>query len=584
MNDDEIKNLQFSGEAYRLAQIFRPSLSVSVMWTVLFYRPMLFLTDSVLWTMRIVPVIMGTLAIPASFAAARAMKFSILPSLVAAGCVASMPWAIFWSRQQWAGGIVLFQALLLAGLARIIWQGGGWISVLVATMGLFGILYDYPGGWAMIGMPILAALLARGYAQRVKALVVFGVALILWIPWLLEAKGWMSNVTTKSITEGTGILSVAFVPVFFKAVYRTLRTFVFPEGSIYWTSLQGVAMHPVAVLVAAVLGVFSAGFRVGAFLLLGFFGATISAIMSSNSGASGHRMITAYLFIALATGAFFQFLAKRFAGAGQRRFLSVVAAAFLLLVSAQSMRIFLSPEFWHGSSGVFSYGATKVSEAIKLPAQRPTVVDFELSRMLGARLVPDPRISVFSYENWMPNTAGDYAFSPPVSVIYPLYQRALVADKLQAYGEGQSLAFIASFDQADVERWRNFGWSADIICGTRSLLKTQIPSLIFGGGIRWSWDCREEQSIVYRGRWLGGQGELSLWYGGLADLEFRNETSGVGNRVSGNQGWLNIPVATRDELTITLRIKSGAPIRLLEGKDGAGELVGLEKFEPLTAR
>lgn len=580
LNDDEIKTLKYSAEVLDRRAIFTPILNVSMLWTVLFYAPALAMSESVLWTMRIVPVVLGTLAIPASFAVGRALAFSVVPSLVGAACVASMPWAVFWSRQHWASGIIFFEAILLAALGRIIWRRGGWIDVAVGGVGLFGILYDYTGGWVMIGMPILALVIAPGKSQRIKCLGVLLVSLVTWIPWLVQAEQWMHIVTSKSIAEGSNHMAVSFLSEFAHGAVKTFRTFVYPEGAIYWTSLQGVAMHPIVVLVVAGLGLLVSLFKRSFFLAIGFLGGTVPAIMSSRGAASGHRMIACYLFISIAVAAFFEFLWSRSTAKKYRAGVAVGAAAFTAVISMQGMQIFLSPDFWKGSDGVFWYGATKVSESINLPVTKPIVVDFELARILESRLIPNPGYSVISYETLMPTAPVEYAFSPPLSVLYPLYSGGLAPAKVRTYGAGATMAFTATFGEEDVRRWQSFGWHADVLCGATSIAKVQVPALFFGAGLRWIWRCNDTRKFVYRGRWLGESTELTLVTVGTVNVEVKNLTNGSTSTLQQGHSSVNFTVAPQDNIMVTVNVEDGTQVRLLNGRDGRGETISLDKVQP----
>ena len=584
LNDDEIKTLAFANEVVGESRIFRPILNVPMFWTALLYFPFLSVSGSVFWTMRVVPVLLGTLAIPVAFSIGRSLSFGIVSSLVGAACVASMPWAIFWSRQHWASGIVFFEAILVSALARLVWRHGGWIEVAVATLGLCGVLYDYTGGWAMAGMPIVAALLASSMQQRIKCGAVLLAGLILWMPWLLQTDSWLHIVSSKSVGGGGGFLSGEFLQGFVHATRKTLRTFVYPEGTIYWTSLQGVAMHPIMVLVAAALGLVCCMFRRALFLGIGFFGGMMPTIMSSSTGASGHRMISCYLFISLAVAAFFEALSKLRPSHKYRSGVAVFAVIFMVAASIQSMRIFLSNDFWKGSEGVFWYGATKVSESIELPVTKPVVVDFELARFLEARNVPNPGYSVLSHENWMPHAPVEYNISPPLSFTLPLYQGALPESHLAVFGGGATQAFRATFDEKDVAEWRKCGWTVEALCGSESVMKAQLPAVVFGSSVQWTWRCQESQTLVYRGIWTGPKTELTLWLVGPFDVDVKISSGSKVRRTPNSSNYLNFSVATNDEITLVANVQNGLQMRLLKGRDGMGEIVPLRDVRPVVQR
>lgn len=579
LNDDEVKALKYSAEVFGNRAVFSPGIYVSMLWTSLFYAPFFSLTGSILWTSRIVPILFGTAAVPLSFSLGRALSFGVIPSLVIASLVASMPWAVFWSRQQWGIAVVFHQALLLCALARFIWKGGGKFEVFIGTLGLVGILYDYSAGWPMLGMPFVAILLASSMRQRVRCLLVVVLAVVLWIPWLCRSDAWLHYMTARSMANVASPES--FIPTFLKATKVVLRTLVYPEGAIYWISLQGVAMHPVVVLVAGGLGLMSCLFRRALFLSLGFFAGLLPAILSLNGVASGHRMLAAYLFISVAVGALFEFLLSSRVVLRVRAPAVAAAGVFALVAGMQGMQIFFSPPFWHKADDVFWYGITTVSESIELPVTRPTLVDFELSRFLEVRRVANPGYTVLSHETWMPRSSIEHNITPPLSFVLPLYQEALPASQIQTFGTGKTLAFRAAFNDADVAEWQRYGWTAEARCGSQTLAKSRMPFLIFGSSLQWTWRCVEPQTMVYRGVWSGGEKALTLWMVGSFNVEVRTTSGVVVQRPASPPNYLNFDVHPNDEITITAHLQNGFQMRLLEGRDGLGELVRLREVRPL---
>jgi hypothetical protein len=343
-------------------------------------------------------------------------------------------------------------------------------------------------------------------------------------------------------------------------------------------------MHPVMVLVAAALGLVCCMFRRALFLGIGFFCGLIPTIMSSSTGASGHRMISCYLFISLAVGAFFEFLGRLRLSRKYQASVAVVATIFIVVASIQSMRIFLSTDFWKGSEGVFWYGATKVSESIELPVTKPVIVDFELARFLEARNVPNPGYSVLSHENWMPNAPVEYNISPPLSFTLPLYRGALPESHLAVFGGGATQAFRATFDEKDVAEWRKCGWTVEALCGSESVMKAQLPAVVFGSSVQWTWRCQESQTMVYRGIWTGPKTELTLWLVGPFDVDVKISSGSKVRRTPNSSNYLNFSVATNDEITLVANVQNGLQLRLLKGRDGMGEIVPLRDVRPVVQR
>ena len=579
LNDDEVKTLRYSAEVFGNRTIFSPGIYVSMLWTTLFYAPFFSLSGSIFWTSRIIPILFGTAAVPLSFSLGRALSFGVMPSLVVASLVASMPWAVFWSRQQWGIAVVFHQALLLCALARLIWKSGGKFEVFIGTLGLVGILYDYSAGWPMLGMPFLAVLLAPSIRQRIRSFMIVVFAAVLWIPWLCRSDAWLHYMTARSI--GRSPSPEGFVSMLIKSTKVAVRTLVYPEGAIYWISLQGVAVHPVMVLVAGSIGLVCCLWRRAAFLGLGFGAGLLPAILSLNGAASGHRMLAAYLFISVATGALFEFLLSHSRLSRFRPFSFVAACVFTVLSGVQGMKIFFSPPFWYKADDVFWYGVTKISESIELPVERPTLVDFEVARFLEVRRVSRPGYTVLSHETWMPSAPIEHNIAPPLSFVLPVYKDALPASHIETFGAGKTMAFRATLDESDVAEWQRHGWAVEARCGSQTLAKFRMPFLVFGSSLQWNWRCVEPQTMVYRAVWLGAAKELTLWMVGSFHLEVRTSKGGVVQRPAAPPHYLNFNVATNDEITITASLQNGSQMRLLAGRDGLGDLVGLRDVRPL---
>ena len=87
--------------------------------------------------------------------------------------------------------------------------------------------------------------------------------------------------------------------------------------------------------------------------------------------------------------------------------------------------------------------------------------------------------------------------------------------------------------------------------------------------------------MVYRAVWLGAAKELTLWMVGSFHLEVRTSKGGVVQRPAAPPHYLNFNVATNDEITITASLQNGSQMRLLAGRDGLGDLVGLRDVRPL---
>ena len=163
INDDELKTLKRAVDSWRGGGLFGNGFEAPILYAVLFQAPVAMLVDSTFWGMRAYPLTLGILAVPVAFAICRGLRFSLVASFVGASLVGTLPWALFWGRMPWGGEIIFYEALLLAGVSRIVWRDGGLMDVVVAMLGLIGLLYEYTAAWAMIGIPPLAFLLAHSW-------------------------------------------------------------------------------------------------------------------------------------------------------------------------------------------------------------------------------------------------------------------------------------------------------------------------------------------------------------------------------------------------------------------------------------
>src|SRR5262249_51840040 len=90
------------------------------------------------WAIRSYSLVGGVLCIPAAFAAARALQLGVAPSLAAAGLIAVLPWAIFYSRVMQGAELTFQQLLLIAAPARLVSARGGPVARRWRTRALEG--------------------------------------------------------------------------------------------------------------------------------------------------------------------------------------------------------------------------------------------------------------------------------------------------------------------------------------------------------------------------------------------------------------------------------------------------------------
>jgi hypothetical protein len=184
----------------------------------------------------------------------------------------------------------------------------------------------------------------------------------------------------------------------------------------------------------------------------------------------------------------------------------------------------------------------------------------------------------------MPHAPIEYNISPPLSFILPLYQGALPESHLAIFGSGATQAFRATFDEKDVAEWQKHGWSVEARCGSQSVMKAQLPAVVFGSSVQWTWRCQELQTMVYRGQWAGPATELTLGLVGQFDVEVKTSSGTTTRRIPNSAQYLNFSVATNDEITIVANVQNGLQMRLLKGRAGLGEIVPLRDVRPVIQR
>src|SRR6185295_13022822 len=128
------------------------------------------------WAIRTYPVVTSVLAPAVAFALARGLGLRVMSSLAVGALMAVLPWAQFYGRISFGGEMTFHQLLVLAAVARLVWGHGGWPEALMGALGLCLLLYDYSAGIAMMAMPVIGAVLARG-RRRVWCLAILILAL-----------------------------------------------------------------------------------------------------------------------------------------------------------------------------------------------------------------------------------------------------------------------------------------------------------------------------------------------------------------------------------------------------------------------
>ena len=524
LNDDEVKTLYEAGRFLAARTIFEEGLQVPFLHSILFQAPLNYLLDSTFWSMRTYPLTLGTLTVPLIFAACRGMKLKVTPSLVSASITASMPWGLFWSRISSGGEVLFCQALLLVGLTRIIWAGGGWGAVAVATLGLSGLLWDYTAGWVMLALPVVGVLLAPTWRQRGFAISVAIISLVVWIPWLIQVDKWSVYLSWKATAPDPRQLPLESLRVFGeRAIRGTLRIFLFPESHVHTLSLHSIAIHPTSVLLTAGLGAILGIIRKSLFVVLGFILGLLPALVTFDGFASSHRVICSYLFIAIACAIPFDLLLKIPLGRWYNAAISLFALCAMGMWWHQGTSLFLSPPFWTESERIFNHATTVAAEQIRMPASEKLIVDGQISRFLEARHPSSHNYRVLAYDNWMPTPGTEHVISSYYTDLIASYLAAMPADQITLFGEPhEPRALRARFDETVAARWALFGWVVERTCASRPSTPVRIPLFMYHASFGWSFGCDNPGPHIFTSTWVGPTQEFILKLSGPLPVSLKS--------------------------------------------------------------
>jgi hypothetical protein len=588
LNDDEIKTLKSSHEFFGNRKIFVLAAQGPILHAILFQLPLVWWTDSVWWAMRTYPIVLGILAVPVSFSVGRSLRFGTIPSFVTATLVAVLPWSLFWGRISWGGEIVFYQALLLAALGRILWCDGGRTDLFIGAIGLSGLLWDYTGAWSMLAMPFIAALIGHTLRQRALCLGVFALAVTLWIPYLLNIQEWWQHISNK-VSVGPGAPAPTSIDALqqkyihlTRSLQQTLRAFQYPEGNVYWISLHSVAIHPTFVLVVAGLGAIVALVRRSLFLSLGFLAGLTPALLSYSGAPSTHRMMCAFIFVSISCGAFFQSLDQRLKSSSARAVHATLAIVFVVVAGYQSATLFFSEKFWLEGTRIFFKSETALAETIRLPASPPVAAGLHINRLLDAREVPLSGSFNLSFEHLAPQQPMILAISPALYPIVPFYRDNLPSDQITSFGDGPyGTSIKAQFTASDVERWQNFGWTAERRCSGRTLTGIHLPIFYLPHEMGWKEPCHLQREIIMKAEWIREPTKLSLVTSGGAQVMLETSSGTVLPLSTESRSERPVMLHPGEVVTITAKAVHGSSTWLVEGAGPEAKIPRLESFRPV---
>ena len=574
LTEDEPKFLGCAMQALERGNIASEScIHIPYLLASLYQAPLVPYVGANRWAIRSYAMFTSVLAVPALFAAGRAMGLRVAPSLLVGGLAAVLPWSLYYGRMILGGELIFHQALLLAGLGLLIWRRGGWAAALLAGFGLCLLLWDYWAGRAMMGLPLAAAVLATG-RQRLWCLAVIAIALIGWYPHL--ATGPLDANVGLSLQGGRGAtVAGGFNPGFATAPWATavsratlaLRTLVEPVGQESIFTMRSVAMHPPLLLALAALGALT-GVRRGLFLLGGFVAGMVPGIASGTFAISAHRIMMTYAFVALAAGAALDLLPWR-------RVRAVAAAAVFGAVAVWSVPFYFSPRFWPPPlRWDVNAEMTALAEAIA-EAPPPRLVFMSqlgfYASLAGAPAGSEPLL----IDNWLPDERPVmYAFTWQAELLRPQYER-LFPTRVRPVGRDSFLVDLGASDRS----WlRRHGWQTEVRCGDNTRT-AQVPFLFSVGFVARDFRCGDAPiTYVWRARWSGPTREMQLNFSGTLVVE----GAGFAARGEGFEKSLSFTLPADSDVTISLTMPVGAPPTaiLLEQTPAGLRVPDWENFTP----
>lgn len=583
LNDDELQTFHHAYNLFETRKIFSPGIQHPILHIVLFKAPLITYLSSVFWSIRLSSIIFGSLSVVVAFAIGRGMRFGVMSSFVISALVATLPWSIFWGRVTWGGEIVFSQTLLLAALARILWSNGGKGDVAIGALGLIGLLWEYFGAWSMLGMPMLAMCLVTSRRQFILCFSILVLGIVAWLPWLLNVQAWSGFLAIKSSNKVSSVWSVFPIALDLTInTYRSLRAFIFPEGDIHWISLYSIANHPLIVLGGALAGLYLMPRRTALFVGLGFLGGIVPTILAFNGRPSTHRMICAYIFVSLACAGAVEYLATCSRLAHRKMLVRCGVVVFVVVAAWRSTAIFLSPQFWLDAPPIFMHAETAISESIALPVTSPFIVEPQVGRYLMARQVENPGFLWLTYDSWMPNGDGEYAFASSFPELIGFYRNALPADQVAIFGESSSrLGIRARFTASDARRWQQYGWTVERRCSNPQQ-PLRIPAFIFQDPMNWGTECLDPREIIFTAVWNRPVTKLTLH--GFRGVPMRIQTSQGSDLViePSDITATEFTLHPGEKITITITAIHGTIARLFEGDQTSTVFPSLESFKPAS--
>jgi len=545
--EDEPKFLRCAGEALQGGAIFREScIGIPMLLGSVFEAQLIPVVGPNRWAVRSYSMITGILAVAAAFAVGRSLGLHVAPSWIISAAVAAFPWSIFFGRISLGGELVFHELLVVAALVRFIWASGGWVEIGFGGVALCALLYDYFVGRTMVGLTLVAAVLARG-RYRLYCLALLALALLGWLPFLLGPHQYAG---VGFSATGTDVLENPLGRIR-DMMSGVLRALVWPVGRDDWFTVRSAAVHQPWFLGLALIGSF-AGIRRGLFLWAGFLGGLAPAILSIGRSASAHRMLMAFPFIAMAAACAVNLLPWR-------RVRVLVALLVIVASVTPGVLFYFSPEFWPAESqGAFDTERTQVVESLALPPHAPIILMKQLRYQFGPRTLSDNNYQVLTAENWYPPSGAVtvYAFDRLVAPLRPFYEHIMGPERVRAFGN----AFTVTTEARDWSWLKEHGWTYEASCG-KEPRRAQVPALfhVFVGFE--SLICTQPIVHHWEGRWLGPTQQLRFYFSGAAEV---STTHGVSVSKQGYETSVTFVAQPDDIIRITLINDPPVPGALVE--------------------
>jgi hypothetical protein len=547
--EDEPNILESAMQSLRQGRLFgESSVVIPTLLSALFQGQLVPIFGPNRWAIRTYSLVTSVLATPAAFAVARALSLRVVPSMAAGALIAVVPPSLFYGRIHLGGELVFHELLLLAALAQLIWMNGRardrWAALALGGFAQCLLLYDYWCGRTMMGMAVVAAVLARR-GQRLLCLGILALALIGYIPYLHERphnaiSGVTDHLRPEFFQDPIGDLK--------QRVTVTVQALAYPVANDGWGTIQTAAMHPPLILALAALGLLLNPGRRGLFLLAGFLGGLAPAALSDGA-PSAHRMLMAYAFIPLAAACAFDRIPWRLPRTG-------VALTAVLIIAIQSMVMYFSPDFWPADAReIFDWEKTAAVEALPDPPHPHFIVQRQVGFYFRPRGLVDPDFDLLSVENWFPTNQRSvlYVFEESAAPLRGFYDALLGPQCVQTFGR----AFHVNIRGGDWAWLRQHGWMYEAHCGAQ-VWRGQVPTL-FQPGLTFVnvLQCQQEVTHIWRGRWNGPAALARFKWNGVGVIETPRGRVDLPEK---SEGLVDFNIDPDSPIIINVTVKTGDPM------------------------